>query len=196
MKLFNCQLIILLSVTLGACSNYSKVSPYKPQRQGTTEYEANFECTEYVEIATGYYDKKNTLQGVDVSNFESAINALESAIIKCRDLEYEDDLLFSLANAYFYTGQYYDSQLRYQLISTRFQSSSFNIGKHTAYDEYQLLKHCSNDQFMENYRRAELFEIHGEYDNSRKEYRYVISSSCRLLRLRATKKINRLKYIE
>ena len=153
------------------------------------------ECIDSFILGKYHYDKYRQLSGLDISNFLAAISALEVAKIKCRSHEYEDDTIYSLANAYFYTGEFIKAQRNYRTISVDFPSSSFNTGLNTAAEEYRFLANCSTDNSIDYYRKAEVYELHKELRNAIIQYRLAKNTKCMELSRRSTKKARELEYM-
>jgi len=195
MKLFS----IILCIILVFCTNCSSPQKKKGQPDYTHEISrqnAKSECLDSFIIGKDFYDRYRTLQGLDITNFYSAIAALEMAKDKCIGQEYEDDIIYTLANAYFYIGDFGKAMHNYRKISEYFSKSSYNTGKYTAREEYNFLRLCFADPMIDYYRKAEVYELHKDFKNSIQMYEYVKNSSCYELKKRSTRKVKMLKYMK
>lgn len=121
---------------------------------------------------------------------------LERAKEVCKSHEYEDDVIYSLANSHFYVGDYSQAAYNYKIVADRFPSSSFSTGQDTAGEEYAFLKRCGSDLHMDNYRKAEVYELHREFQNAINQYMYVRNSKCQELERRSKKKTKLLQYLQ
>ncbi|ODB34388.1 hypothetical protein BB427_04630 [Pseudoalteromonas sp. BMB] len=201
------RLILTLVVLMSGCStqrsghnNQNAWQEPSYSNFSKSELEANriakSECPESYMLGNRYYQKYSDLRGLDVSNFLLAISFFERAKSTCDGHEYQDDVIYSLANAYFYTGSFADALDNYKLITKVFTTSSLNYGKNGALDEVQLFEECIKDPYFEEYRKGQVFELHEEYSNARKRYIEVMKSVCFPIRNRAEKKDRFLKYKE
>jgi tetratricopeptide (TPR) repeat protein len=136
------------------------------------------------------------LRGLDISNFFPAISILERAKNTCKSHEYEDDVIYSLANSYFYVGEFSQAKNNYMYIAKKFPSSSFNTGQNTATEEYRFIEDCMGDPRMDSYRKAEVYEIHREFNNAIKQYMFARDSNCSELSRRSAKKVRLLEYMQ
>ncbi len=190
MKLFSILTISALLLLAGCASRNQSVKP-----RNSFEKLTKLKCTESFLVAKKSYDQHRLLVGLDVSNFFQASSMLETAKEKCKNYEYEDDVIFTLANSYFYIGDFSDSMSNYKELSEKFPNSSLNIGKNTAPELYKFLRKCLHDWHMNTYRKAEVYELHKEYENSRIQYELAKESSCKELKKKAEKKATQSQYI-
>jgi len=196
-KLFKfLTLSVFVVIVVSGCSSTSIKSSGSDFLLKHPEKVVDSECTDSFIIGKKHYDKYRQLSGLDISNFFQTISSFEIAKEKCKSHEYEDDIIYSLANSYFYVGEYGEASRNYKIIADRFSSSSFNTGQNTAKKEHIFLESCGKDVYMENYRKAEVYELHKEFSSAIKQYVHANSSRCLELSKRSKKKSKLLKYMQ
>jgi len=171
-------------------------SPQKSNWPKYPEEVSKSECPDSFILGKKYYDRYQDLHGIDVSNFYPAISMLEQAIDKCSSHEYEDDVLFTLANAYFFVGNFQSSMDKYYKVYNRFPHSSFNAGINTAREEYVFIEKCIHSRYLDVFRKAEVYEMHKEYDSAIYQYQLAMESTCSEIKDRAQNKYKSLKYMQ
>jgi tetratricopeptide (TPR) repeat protein len=148
-------------------------------------------CQEILALGTEHFDKHQDLEGLDVSNFFQATSVLEQAKDKCAHAheDRQQDVIYQLASAYFYVGEYRKSMNNYENILKMFPAESvYNkelSEESSAEQEYRFLKGCWNDPYIDNYRKAEVYRIHNEEKNAAVQYEIAKKSTCAELKRRS-----------
>jgi tetratricopeptide (TPR) repeat protein len=150
---------------------------------------AEQDCVDAFMAGEQAYREYRSLPALDARAFEMALGFYRTASARCSGWEYADDALISLANCYFYVGDFEAASRTYEQLAGRFPDSDYNEDGYCR-TEARFLARCGGDVAMETYRRASLLELREQHEQALVEYLSAASTAtCAELQRRSEERV-------